>query len=274
MDKNTGKSVEESFKAEMDRATAAKAGDTTPATTVPTGTQQKDATASASPTTTVEPAKYKLPDGREVPADQVLAEYNNLHKDYTVKTQKLAELEKQPTLPTSTTPKAQLAPEKGATTAQLSEVDQRMRSELKRLGAVFPEDLDATFEKQKPGLIQDSARYTRSQIILSDELDKLVTENNGVDGKPKMVKEDIVSYAQKRNLQHLAPVEVARLLYHDDVVKWEARGLAGQAGQTASLPVTEKTGANVTDPPKPPANALAFNNGTAERAVSDMLGIR
>lgn len=40
------------------------------------------------------PQTYKLPDGRELSADKVVEEYNNLLKDYTQKSQKLSTYEK------------------------------------------------------------------------------------------------------------------------------------------------------------------------------------
>lgn len=43
---------------------------------------------------------YDLPDGRKVPADQVKAEYENLLKDYTQKSQRLAEIERAKNPPT------------------------------------------------------------------------------------------------------------------------------------------------------------------------------
>lgn len=43
---------------------------------------------------TPEPTLYDLPDGRKVPAEVVKSEYENLLKDYTQKSQKLAEIER------------------------------------------------------------------------------------------------------------------------------------------------------------------------------------
>lgn len=42
----------------------------------------------------VEPEKFKMPDGRELTGAQVREEYDNLNRDYTQKSQKLAELTK------------------------------------------------------------------------------------------------------------------------------------------------------------------------------------
>lgn len=269
MDKiNTAKSVEESFRAEMDRASS-----TTPATpTVPTGTQPKDATVPASPQDGSIAKKYKLPDGREVEADQVLAEYNNLHKDYTVKTQKLTELEKQPAKPSEQTPpNANLAPSKGENTGvELSDVDRRMQAELDRLGYVRQEGVEKIFEQKTPGIIQESSKTTQAQLNVNQSFDKIEAEWNGENGKFKAERAKVIEFINDRKAYYLTPQEATDLVYQDQIIAWRAKELA--AGVQPSLPVTEKSGAAVTDPPKVAANvSYSFQNGKAEAAVREIL---
>lgn len=264
MDK-TGKTVEQSFKEEMDRASGAgtPATPATPAASDPAGssaTPTKDATAAASPT-------YEF-NGRQLTAEQLYEETRNLQKDYTQKSQKLAELEKQHTPPAA--PATPVAPSKGDNGQQLSDVDRRMQSELKRLGYVSKEDVEELLSQKKPELIQESSKFTQSQLDVNSRFDKLEADFNGENGKPKVERSKVLEFINANKLYSLTPEQATNLVYQEEMVQWKAKELAG--GSTPSLPVTEKSGAAVTEPPKPPANQYSFSNGLGEKAVREMLG--
>lgn len=264
---NTGnKSVQESFNEEYQRTLDAKNEKTNQDTT-------KEGSESTPPVSTVEPAAtFKMPDGRELTADQVFQEYGNLQKDYTQKTQELSQLKKttQPQQSETEPDKTRIAPSRGGEVEkkELSAKDQALLAELKRLGVITNDKFEEEFATRKQEILKDSAQFTETRLSFKEKLEETVKQFDGSDGKPKVTQEEILGWYESNGYPNLSPDKVAKIVKTDDFIKYEARQLAGQGG--TSLPQTEGNGAGVTTPPKPPQ--YNFKDGSAERAVREILG--
>ena len=197
---------------------------------------------------------YSTPDGRMVTAEQLVKEHNSLYTDYHQKSQELSKLR---------TPSNQEPSNSDFTDPK----DAALAAELKRLGFVQKADVERTITEKGGEIAQSATKRSISAVKLEEALDDLETDFDGSEGKPKVSKEDVLNFIVKNPTLDLSPLQIARTLYYDDFVRWEARNLGGNPNP--QVPTTETHGAQVVNPPTPPV--YRFNDGSAYRAAMEIL---
>jgi len=180
---------------------------------------------------------YKLPDGREVTADDFQKEYReNLLPDYTRKSQKLAAAERR------------LAELEKAATARESKASEDARSAVDREDAlkdVHPSVREAIISIVTPVLEQrfkavDEERAQKEADAAFDrELDNLESEFKGGDGLPKFDREAVISAMREHGNRIFDPRAKFLQMHEAEVVDRKVKeALKKQSGGV----VTENTG--------------------------------
>lgn len=250
MDKKSELSVEESLRNElMNPEHDQEAGDEKEESSVEQdqpGTE-KEGTETPSPET--KSKSYKTLDGRDVDADQLFQEYDHLVRDYTRKSQELSQLKKSDT-------KVDTEPSKEG---EISAQDKAVLDELRRLGVITKDELDNTFSAKEGELVSKAAKVSTSQIELRDALNELKNDYEFVDTRK------VLDFIVQNPNTNLSPLQIARAIHTDDFVALEVEKVTGGK---KDLPETEDTGVGSTTPPQP---KYRFKDGSAERAVSELL---
>jgi hypothetical protein len=166
---------------------------------------------------------------RELPPDQLYEEYKRLEAEFTKRSQKIKELEAQLT----STPKQE---EEKRQDEPIPAAD-KIKEELRKLGVPLKEDLEEILKKVKEEAVVDAVKTTSARAALNQALDELV--------------------------------EIAKIVYNDDFIRYEVAKNLAQKGGLESLPKTESEGLGGT--PNPPTPRLSFKDGTVERALSELL---
>lgn len=214
-------------------------------------------------------SKFKLPDGRELTADQVVEEYKNLQKDYTVKTQELSRLKETP--PERTPPGNNNS---GNGNGSISPQQQAVIDELRRLNVAFKDEIP---DPNK--IVTQSVQAATSNVQLNQVLDELEEDFDGSTEKvgerevqkPKIDRNKVMDFIVQNPNTDLSPMQIAKALYVDDFVKYESQRQLVQSNVPA-VPSTEGNGAgNNGQPPANPKPALSFSDGSAETAVREIL---
>jgi len=249
---NNDKAVEESLKQELEnpehQTNQAKQEE------IKTEEVKKDVTETTAPETTV--AKAKLPDGREVDVNQAVEEYKKLLADYTPKSQELAELKKKAPIEQSTATPAKV--ETPAT--EMSAQDQAILAEMKKLGVITKDELVEIKKQMGSELVEQTAKVVSSRTDLKIALDELKEDYPFVD------KDKVLGFIIKNPNTELTLLEVAKATHTDNFIELEAKKM--QKPAKADLPSTEANGVGATEPPQVKYN---FKNGSAERAVAEIL---
>lgn len=198
--------------------------------------------------------KYKV-GNRELEPDQLHQEYENLLADYTRKSQRLSDLEK----------KADAFKDNndGDKPLEMSGQDKVILKELKRLGFVSKDELESTLSDKSVEITRRASSVAATQMELKEAISQLEDDFDGSDGKPKVDGNKVLSFIAKYPETDMSPMQIAKYLYSDDFVKFEARGSA-----KSELPSTEDSGSGTKEPPK---RNYKFNDGSAEAAVRDLI---
>lgn len=202
-----------------------------------------------SPETKSDEKIFKTLDGRDVTADELFKEYDHLVRDYTRKTQELSQLKKP-----ATEDKPQDKP------GEMSAQDKAVLDELRRLGVVTKDELDSTFSTREGDIVSKAARVSTSQLELREALTELKNDYDFVDTRK------VLDFIVENPNTNLSPLQIAKAIHTEDFIALEVGKVTGEGKN--SLPETEDTGVGVTTPPRPKYN---FKDGSAERAVADIL---
>lgn len=194
---------------------------------------------------------YKTLDGREVDGDQLFEEYDHLVRDYTRKSQELSQLKKSDT---------EDADKKLSKEGELSAQDKAVVEELRRLGFVAKDELEQAISGREGEIVSKAAKVSTSQIELRDALNELKTDYPFVDTRK------VLNFIVENPNTNLSPLQIAKAIHTDDFVAMEVEKVAGSGKK--DLPETEDTGVGASTPPTPKYN---FKDGSAERAVADIL---
>jgi len=221
--------------------------------------------------TETEPSPTYKVGNRELTPDQLYEEYKRLEAEFTRRSQRLSELEK-------SLAKPRQSEGEGQKQSTLSPQDQAVVEELRRLGFVPKDEVEKLFEERKKEweneIITRAVRTSAARLELKEALDELEEDFDGseveINGvkvrKPKVEREKILEFIQNNPNTDLSPYEIARVVYHDDFVKFEARQLVG--GTSSKVPASEEGGLGTPTPPPP---RYSFNDGSVERALAEIL---
>jgi len=199
---------------------------------------------------------YKV-GNRDLTSDQLYEEYQKLQAEFTRRSQELAELKKTKTTETT---------EPSSSQQPLSPQDAEVLRELKRLGVVTKDEAltKDEIEKLKEELLTTAVSTSSKMSKLEQALDELEEDFDGTDGKPKVERQKILEFIIQNPNTNLTPLQIAKAVYYDDFVKWEASKLSG------GVPKTESHGlGSITEPPK---SRVSFKDGSIERVVAEALG--
>lgn len=251
MDKKSELSVEESLRNELtnpEHEQSANADVVESSETKDQPGTQKEGAELPSPETKSD-KMYKTLDGREVSADELFKEYDYLSRDYTRKTQELSQLKKSDT-----------ETKDGETKMELSSQDEAVLKELRRLGVATKDEVEGILSSRENDLVSKAAKVSTSQMELKDALTELKNDYEFVDTRK------VLDFIVQNPNTNLSPLQIAKAIHTDDFVALEVAKVTG--GDKAELPKTEDGGVGQTTPPKVKYN---FKDGSAERAVSDLL---
>jgi len=213
-----------------------------------TTNQEKKEETPSSPT-------YKV-GNRDLTPDQLFEEYQRLQSEFTRRSQRLSELEK-----------AKSTTETSSTQQSLSPQDQEVIRELKRLGVVTKDEgvTKDEVEKMREELLTSAVTTSTKMSELKQALDELEEDFDGADGTPKVERQKILDFIVQNPNTNLTPLQIAKIVYYDDFVKYEASKLSSNG-----VPKTETHGlGKVTEPPKA---KYSFKDGSVERAILEQLG--
>ena len=206
----------------------------------------------------VTPVKYAMPDGRELTGEEVLNEYKSLQSEFTRKSQKLSKLEK-----SNESVEDKDDRESGKNT--LTPEEQNLVNELTRLGFAKVDQVEKVFNDKKSSLTSEAASLAVAQTDLRSAISQLTEEFNGSEGKPKVDGNKVLNFIVQYPSTELSPLQIAKALYPDEFVKYEAGKMSG-----GKMLETEdnSSGAGDHTPPSPKYN---FGDGSAEKAVRELL---
>ena len=209
--------------------------------------------------------KYKLPDGRELSGDQVTEEYRKLQVDYTKKSQELAS-KKDNSLDDD--PLKDFSPDEKEIANGLSKI-------LPRLGYVKKDEVGKEIDAKKSEIIGEAGNFAEVKIKLKSDLDTLEKEFDGetVDSvvKPKVDRNKILNFIKENGTTNLTLSQIARVIDPEAFAKYDVAKLQSTSGSGNNLPRTEGAGAGVVTPP---GVRYSFQDGSAERAVKEILGVK
>lgn len=183
----------------------------------PSGTQEPTSAGTATQDNLV-----TLPDGRKVTGEQAAEEYRKLQQDYTQKSQRLSELEKQstPVAPAGIDPTAK------------EQILKQLKGEF---GMVTQEDLEA--ERNK----------IRRELQNEQQANDLERSIDGSDGRPAFKRQEVLNWMQQNPLA-TADISVAyKLMNEDAIAKWRiteytkaksGTQMPGSRGILSSVPTT------------------------------------
>lgn len=172
---------------------------------------------------------YKLPDGREVSADELKAEYEKLLPEFTRRSQRLKELE------SKVEEREAQAGESARQTVQqdevLKEVDPEVQEAIIRI--VEPE-IDRRLERRE----QKLAQAQREQQF-EENLQSLEKEFDGSDGLPKFDRNEVLRAMQADDNSNYDPREKFLAMHQEDIIDHKVnQALKQKSGGRKS----EKTG--------------------------------
>jgi len=210
---------------------------------------------------------YKV-GNRELPPDQLYEEYKRLEAEFTKRSQRIKELE------TQLTPKPKQEEEKQDEPIPAAD---KIKEELRKLGVPLKEDLEEILKKVKEEAVVDAVKTTSARTALNQALDELEEDFGGqeenINGmivkRPKVDRIKILEFIRDNQSIDKSPLEIAKIVYSDDFIKYEVAKNLAQKGGLGSLPKTESEGLGGT--PNPPTPRLSFKDGTVERALSELL---
>lgn len=210
------------------------------------------------PSTETAVSKSKLPDGREVDVNQAIDEYKKLLADYTPKSQELAELRKEIAAlkAVKEEPKEPIKSEP----EDISSQDQAILAELKRVGAITKDQLDELKQQLIREAAQEAAKFATSRAELKVAMDELIEDY------PFINQEKVLSFVANNANPDITLLDAAKATHMDDFIRLEAEKF--KLPPKAELPSTEASGVGATEPPQPKYN---FKNGSAERAIAELL---
>lgn len=206
----------------------------------------------------VAPVKYAMPDGRELTGEEVLNEYKSLQGEFTRKSQELSKLKKNSE---SNEGEDEGKNDKKSLTAE----EENLVKELARLGFVRKDEVEQTFNDKKSSLTSEAAQLAVAQQDLRSAIGQLTTEFNGEEGKPKVDGNKVLNFIVQYPQTDLSPLQIAKALYPDEFIKYEAGKLSGD-----KILKTEdnSSGSGHDTPPDP---KYSFGDGSAEKAVRELL---
>lgn len=211
--------------------------------------------------------RYKV-GNRELDPDQLYEEYRKAQAALTKAFQEKAELEKQLT---------EKQPKEEPPTPR-SSTDEAVLAELRRLGVYTKEDIEklkeSLGEEIKKEATTEAERRTFARLRLEEALEELEEDYAGqeeeINGikvrRPKVEREKILDYIINNPTTNLSPEEIAKIVYYDDFVKYDAAKYVPVKG---NLPKTEDVG--LGGQPQPPTPKYSFKDGSVEKAISEML---
>jgi hypothetical protein len=211
---------------------------------------------------------YKV-GNRELSPDQLYEEYKRLEAEFTRRSQRVKELEAQLTSkPKQEEEKRQDEPIPAA---------DKIKEELRKLGVPLKEDLKEVLKKVKEEAVVDAVKTTSARAALNQALDELEEDFGGqeenINGmivkRPKVDRIKILEFIRDNPSIDKSPLEIAKIVYSDDFIRYEVAKNLAQKGGSGSLPKTESQGLGGT--PNPPTPRLSFKDGTVERALSELL---
>ena len=193
---------------------------------------------------------YKTPDGREMTADEIYAEYNKLLPEFTKRSQKLSEYEKT-TLEREERAKTQ-AQEALDNSDLLENVDPNVKLAI---GEIAKEVLAKEFESRELKEIR-----LAEDRALNDQFEKSAELHNGKDGLPKFNEDIVLAYMVNNKIGNteIAYREMNRGAIEDKLIKDALKNKGGSID-------TESTGGS--SPRKPEGRKPAATlEEAAERA--------
>lgn len=198
--------------------------------------------------------KYKTPDGRELSPDELYDEYNKLVPEFTRRSQRLSELEKQ-----AKERKAEAGEEARTAVAEdevLKNVQPEVREAIVRI--VEPE-----IEKRLKQREEKQAQQRREEAF-EEELQTLEKEYDGSDGLPKFDRNEVLRAMQEEGNRIYDPEAKFRQLHESEFVDYKVKQSLKQQGggrESEETGVSGKKKKPESEPPKDFAEA-------AKRAIS------
>lgn len=208
----------------------------------------------------VAPVKYTMPDGRELTGEEVLNEYKSLQSEFTRKSQELSKFKK------SNERSDEGRDDKENAKETLTPEEQNLVKELTRLGFVKQDQVEKVFSEKESSLTSKAASLAVAQTDLRAAITQLTDEFNGEEGKPKVDGNKVLNFIVQYPQTDLSPLQIAKVLYTDDFIKFEA----GKLGGSKKMLETEdnSSGSGNETPPSP---KYSFGDGSAEKAVRELL---
>lgn len=204
------------------------------------------------------PVKYTMPDGRELTGEEVLQEYKSLQGEFTRKSQELSKFKKNS--------ESDGSDDSGKNDKKsLSAEEENLVKELARLGFVRKDEVEQTFNEKKSSLTSEAAQLAVAQQDLRSAISQLTTEFNGEEGKPKVDGNKVLNFIVQYPQTDLSPLQIAKALYPDEFIKYEAGKMSG-----GKLLKTEDNSSGAGEH-TPPAPKYSFGDGSAEKAVRELL---
>lgn len=264
------KQVEDSFRAEL----AAKSGeaDNADSSKQENGENNQDPNKDSQSGTDKQVTEFTLADGRKITQEDILDaldkkdKYGQLLPEFTRRSQELAELKKPKTESSDKTEDQKPAATDGG--KQLSPQQLQVLQELKDLGVAFSSDIEKQLDDKlagiEPKIASRAASMTAVQNQLQTAIEQLEEDYDGTEGKPKVEGKKVLEFIVNNPNTDKSPLEIAKYLYMDDFIKFEAAKMGGKP----SLPATEDAGSGASTPPTP---KYSFKDGSAERGLRAFL---
>ena len=211
---------------------------------------------------TPSPTMYTLPglknsDGslKQLTAEQVIEEANRITSENT----KLFEENRQ--LKEGKKPETQSKEDGQPEKPELSSGDQAVLSELKRLGVITEDKLDEYYNTKERGLITKASQISVSQVRLDEALGELKEDY------PFVEKDKVLQFIIDNPNTQLTPLDIAKAVYTEKFIEI---GVKEAKEKETNLPETEGSGVGQGGN-TPPAPKYNFQDGSAERAVSEIV---
>lgn len=213
---------------------------------------------------------YKV-GNRELPPDQLYEEYKRLEAEFTKRSQKLKELE------TQLTQKPKQEDKKDASQEESIPAADKVKEELRKLGVPLKEDLEEILKRVKEEAVVDAVKTASARNALNQALDELEEDFGGqeenINGmvvkRPKVDRIKILEFIRDNPSIDKSPLEIAKIVHSDDFIKYEVSKNLAQKQGSSNLPKTESQGLGGL--PNPPTPRFSFKDGTAEKALSELL---
>jgi len=160
-----------------------------------------------------EPKLYKLPDGREVTADEVHAEYGKLLPEFTRRSQKLKEFEKAEEEAKSRA--GQEAREAVAKDDLLKDVDPSVRQAIIKI-------VEPIIQQRIGGLKEETAQSEKDRAFKA-ELDSLEKKYPGGDGRPKFDRSKVIAKMREPDNRDFNPETVYEKVFRKELFDYEVK---------------------------------------------------